>query len=225
MRVPLRAPRSRSIVRRTSSPQENWITSRAPWPNSVCRVVRSGSRWTGRMALGCNGSARPPTCWAEDGQAGAGSSAVDSGPPVAGSKGCSNVVIVLSAEGGRLATHTAVVYPKHPVDPYPRRPMLSVPCARTDRDEVRVLMRLARQLHRQQRSADLGGDHKHRPVLAAAIVLLVGHPGPDDLARIRVAIGVRRIRHPHLADGSRLHLDRAVRSRLTRGRVVRSLGA
>ena len=93
---------------------------------------------------------------------------------------------------------------------------------------------LRRQLDGQVGAALLGGDHQHRPVLAAAVPLLERHPGPDDLARVRGAVGGRRVRHPDGADPARIDLDGGGRAGLaggersrpgSPGRRVRSVGA
>ena len=44
---------------------------------------------------------------------------------------------------------------------------------------------------------------EHRPVLAAAVVFDVGHPGPDDFAGIRVPVNLRRIAHAQPGESRR----------------------
>jgi hypothetical protein len=62
--------------------------------------------------------------------------------------------------------------------------------SRSQRQPVVALVRcLAGQHQRTQRHAD-PADHQQRPVLAARGVVLIGHPGPDDLTGIGVAVGV-----------------------------------
>ena len=76
---------------------------------------------------------------------------------------------------------------------YDGRPC-AVPRAGADPDPVPVVgaLGLAGQ-HQPDEVAPLAPDHQHRPVLAAAVVLLERHPRPDDLARVRGAVEVGRV--------------------------------
>ena len=47
--------------------------------------------------------------------------------------------------------------------------------------------------HKAEHGGAVAGDHEDGPVLALARVLLVGHPGPHDLARVGLAVELRRV--------------------------------
>ena len=73
------------------------------------------------------------------------------------------------------------------------------PCAshgaRADGQEVPVpVVCLARQPDRVHAIGGLPADDEHRPILAAAVVLGVRHPRPDDLAGVGIAVPVGRVR-------------------------------
>ena len=69
---------------------------------------------------------------------------------------------------------------------------------------------------RPGRCPALRGDHQNRPVLAPPVVLLERHPCPDDLARVRGPVRLRRVAHPHRPDAMRVDLHGGVRPELTR---------
>ena len=71
----------------------------------------------------------------------------------------------------------------------------------TDRQIVAVaVVGLARHSHRVDPIRRFAPDHEHRTVLAPAVVLLVRHPGPDDLSRVRCAVAVGRVADAELLD-------------------------
>jgi len=75
---------------------------------------------------------------------------------------------------------------------------------------------LAGQLDGEQRAAGLAGHDEDRAVLAAAVVLLVRHPGPDDLARVGVAVVGRGVLGTDAAHGVGIGLGGGVRATGTR---------
>src|SRR6478609_7476333 len=119
-----------------------------------------------------------------------------------GARGGHDLVVAVAGEHGTLAAHPVGVDPNEPVDPDLARASSAVPRAGADVDPLAArasllllvtVVVLARQGQRHEPVA-LAPDDEHRPVLALAVVLLVGHPGPDDLAGIGAAVGSRRIR-------------------------------
>ena len=80
---------------------------------------------------------------------------------------------------------------EHPIQPHPAGPAVVVPAAGADADPVAVLgvVVLAGQ-HQAEQGLTVTADHQHRPVLAPGRVVLVDHPGPDDLARVGAAVEV-----------------------------------
>ena len=108
---------------------------------------------------------------------------------------------VVAVERGALTAYAGRVEAQQPVEPHLARTALRVPGAGADVHPlapVAVLLGgvdvvVARgELQREQLAALLA-DHEHRPVLALRRVVLVGHPGPDDLAGVRPAVGLRRV--------------------------------
>jgi hypothetical protein len=49
--------------------------------------------------------------------------------------------------------------------------------------------------HQPQQVRAAAADDEHRPVLAAAVALVVGHPRPHDLAGIGPSVGARAVLH------------------------------
>src|SRR5690606_17847436 len=76
----------------------------------------------------------------------------------------------------------------------PRLPSLLVPSSTADRQVVAVsFMGFTRHPYGVHAVGGLATNHEHRPVFATPVVLFVRHPGPDDLAGIRIAILRRRV--------------------------------
>ncbi|MBM7504939.1 hypothetical protein JOD46_002396 [Agromyces aurantiacus] len=102
-----------------------------------------------------------------------------------------------------------------------RRAQLGRPCgsprAGPEGDRVAVVVvRRAGQLHGEELPRRAGRDHDDRAVLAAAVALLVRHPGPHDLARVGLAVALGRVREPHAPDGAGVEFDRGGRARAPR---------
>ena len=113
-----------------------------------------------------------------------------------------NRPLVITGEHGALAPHPVRVHPDEPVDPDLARPSTPVPGAGADvvplpaRPPLLLLVAvvvLARQGQPHEPVAVVTDD-EDRAVLALAVVLLVGHPGPDDLTGVGPTVGTRRIR-------------------------------
>lgn len=103
-----------------------------------------------------------------------------------------------------LATHSVRMYAQHAADVDPRGATLAIPPAGADGYPLDVIARSAGQLHGQQRSSRFARYDENRTVFAAAVVLLERHPGPDDLAGVRVAVDVRVVRGADRAEITRL---------------------
>ncbi len=125
--------------------------------------------------------------------------------------GLGDVAELPPREHRALAPHRRGVDPDHPVDPHLAGPALAVPVPGPDVDPpTAVVVRgtpvvvLARELQPEQ-PPPVAADEQHRPVLALGVVLLVGHPGPHDLAGVRAPVGVRVVgRHQGAGEVARV---------------------
>jgi hypothetical protein len=100
----------------------------------------------------------------------------------------------LGPERGTLPPDGVGTHRQRPVHPDPAGAPLGVPAAGTDGVPASVAVVVAAR----QQEADVGlrvvlraADDHEGAVLAAGVVLLVGDPGPDDLARVRFVVVLR----------------------------------
>ena len=96
-------------------------------------------------------------------------------------------------QGSALPSHPVRMHQQDAVQLGPGVAALGIPPAGPDRQVVGTVVRLAGQLDAEKTVAGGPGHQQHRPVLAPTVVLLVRHPGPDDLARIGISVGVRGV--------------------------------
>ncbi|KLN34590.1 hypothetical protein FB00_11335 [Cellulosimicrobium funkei] len=102
---------------------------------------------------------------------------------------------------GALAPHRARLDADHAVEPDLAVAALGVPRAGPDVEPVAtppgLVARVARVVlareHDAEQPVTVRPDEQHGPVLALREVLLEGHPGPDDLPGVRVAVEPRRV--------------------------------
>ena len=134
-------------------------------------------------------------------------------------------------EGGALTSYVGLPQRHQPVEPDLARAVLAVPVTGADVHPVPAGGRLLGLVavvvlarHHQAGDDLLGrvvgvgdrGDDEHRPVLALGRVVLVGHPGPADLAWVGSAVGLGGV------VGHVLHVSRGSAPSAPRPRTERS---
>lgn len=84
---------------------------------------------------------------------------------------------------------------------HPRRATCGIPLPWTESEVLPVaVVRFARESHRVKPVPTVEADDEDRPVLAAAVGLVERDPGPDDLTRIRIAVGLGSIADAETSD-------------------------
>lgn len=99
----------------------------------------------------------------------------------------------LRFEHRAFSTDVILIQREDAVEPQVGMAALAVPVTGTELEPVMRLVMTATGQHHGQQPAPMTADDQQWPVLAAAWVLLIGHPRPDDLTGISEPVQIRGV--------------------------------